>query len=88
MSNENSESHGHNKEVKIIVNGRKRTVPGPQVTYEALAELAFPGEPVSDQVVYTISYSDPHGKDGTLAPGQKTHVSDGMVFNVGKTNRS
>jgi hypothetical protein len=87
MSNENSESHG-GKSVKIIVNGRERTVHDNQITYEQVAELAFPGEPPTEEMVYTVSYTDPHGKDGTLAPGQKVHVKDGMVFNVGRTNRS
>ena len=87
MSNETSESLG-NKSVKIIVNGREKTVHGPQITYEEVAELAFPGEPPTADMVYTVSYTDPKGKDDTLAPGQKTHVKDGMVFNVGRTNRS
>jgi hypothetical protein len=49
-------------------------------------QLAFPGGPAD--LLYTVSYANLHGKDGTLAPGQETAVKDGMSFNVGKTNRS
>ena len=87
MSNGNSsQAPGHNKTFEIVVNGRPRTVTDDTISYDQVVRLAFPEGPFD--TVYTVSYANPHGKDGTLAPGQDTHVKEGMSFNVIKTNRS
>jgi hypothetical protein len=87
MSNVNSsETSGHNKSYGIIVNGKQRTVTENTISYEQVVRLAFPEGPFD--ILFTVAYASPHGKDGTLAPGQDTHVKEGMSFNVIKTNRS
>ena len=87
MSSENSsDAPGHNKDHDIVVNGKLRAFAGDSITYEQLIRLAFPEGPFD--VLFTVAYANPHGNDGTLAPGQDTHVKDGMSFNVVKTNRS
>lgn len=87
MSNGNSpQAPGHNKTYEIIVNARLRTVSDATITYDQVVQLAFPEGPFD--TVYTVSYANPNGKDGTLAPGQDTRVKEGMSFNVIKTNRS
>lgn len=87
MSNGNSpQAPGHNKSYEIVVNGKRRTVTDKTITYDQVVRLAFPEGPFD--TVFTVSYANPHGKDGTLAPGQDTHVKEGMSFNVIKTNRS
>ena len=50
--------------------------------------MAFPGERPSDTVSFTITYSNPHGKDGSLVEGEEVKVHDGMILNVRKTDRS
>lgn len=85
MSTEN-QVHGNDKSFTIVVNGTPEVWSDQHITYEQAVQLAFPGGPTD--LLYTVSYASPHGKDGTLAPGQKTVVKDGMIFNVGKTNRS
>lgn len=80
---------GHNKAYAIIVNARQRDFTGQRITYEEVVKLAFPDAPeAGDSVDFTVSYANPHGKDGTLVSGQDTKVHEGMVFNVTKTNRS
>jgi len=79
---------GQNKTSTIIVNGRNREVTGQRITYSQVVELAFLGGQANDKVEYTVAYSNPHGKDGTLVNGEDTHVKEGMIFNVTKTNRS
>jgi hypothetical protein len=74
------------KNYSILVNGTQETWTDHQITYGQIVELAFPGS-LAD-VLFTVSYANPHGKDGTLAAGQSTTVKDGTSFNVGKTNRS
>ncbi|MDW5443808.1 multiubiquitin domain-containing protein [Polaromonas sp. SM01] len=87
MSNGNSsEAPGHNKSYDIVVNGKQRTVTENSISYEQVVRLAFPEGPFD--ILYTVAYANLHGKDGTLAPGQDTHVKEGMSFNVVKTNRS
>lgn len=87
MSNENSsEAPGQNNSYDIVVNGKQRTVTEKTISYEQVVRLAFPEGPFD--ILFTVAYANPHGKDGTLAPGQDTHVKEGMSFNVVKTNRS
>jgi hypothetical protein len=85
MSTDN-QRHGHDKSFTIVVNGTQEVWTDHHITYEQAVQLAFPGG--AADLLYTVSYANPHGKDGTLAPGQQTTVKDGMIFNVGKTNRS
>lgn len=87
MPNEHAENApGQNKTHDIVINGQLATVSGNRISYEQVVGLAFPGSPFD--ILYSVSYSNPGGRDGTLAPGQDTVVKDGMSFNVIKTNRS
>lgn len=89
MSNDHSgQVPGQNKQAVVIINGRPREVTGQKITYSQLVQLAFPDDQPNEATVYTITYSNPHGKDGTLVSGQDVHVKEGMIFNVTKTSRS
>jgi hypothetical protein len=89
MSNSHSDqAPGQNKTFTIIVNGRQREVTGHKLTYQQVVNLAFPDDQPDPNIVYTVAYANPHGKDGTLAEGQEVQIKEGMVFNVTKTNRS
>lgn len=89
MTTHAEQAPGQNKKTMIVVNGREREFTGHKISYEQVVALAYPGEtPGGDTSVYTVSYANLHGKDGTLAAGQETQVHKGMVFNVTKTNRS
>lgn len=76
----------HLKAHRIVINGKPREFDGPTISYDEVVSLAFPEG--SADIIYTVSYVNPHGHDGTLAPGQKTPVHDGMEFVVRKTGRS
>lgn len=78
----------HEKGFHIFVNGRPREVTDHRMTYEAVVELAFPGPNDPNTVVFTVTYANPHGHDGTLVAGQSVEVKEGMSFVVSKTNRS
>ena len=89
MSNGNpNQEQGHHKFYSIIVNGRPREVKEHQLTYLQVVQLAYPGEVPTDTIVFTVTYSDPHGKDGSLVEGGEVIVKDGMIFNVRKTDQS
>lgn len=89
MSNSNSDqAPGHNKAHSIIVNGRPREVAEHTLTYLQVVQLAYLGEQPSERVVFTVTYSNPHGKEGSMVAGDEVVIKDGMVFNVKKTDRS
>lgn len=75
---------------EIIVNTRPKTVQGPQVTFEHIVELAYPG-PHEPNVTFSMSYrnaaSKPHA--GELGAGGSVKVKKkGTIFNVYRTVQS
>ena len=76
----------HTKVHEIFVNGKPRKFEGQTISYEQVVHLAFPEGPFD--IIFTVVYVNPHGHDGTLAPGQSTEVHNGMELRVRKTNRS
>lgn len=87
--NESTLAPSQQKTYEIIVNGRPRVVTEHKLSYAAVVELAYPGAVNDEALQYTVAYANPHGRDGTLAEGDKpVVVKDGMSFNVGRTNRS
>lgn len=89
MSNEHSDqAPGQNKAYDIIVNGRPKTVSDHKLTYLQVVQLAYPGEQPTDEIVFTVTFSNPHGKDGSMVEGDKEVIKDGIIFNVRKTDKS
>ncbi len=74
----------------IYVNGQAKTVPTKTVTYEQIVKLAFPNPITGPNIIYTVGYEDgPHkNPSGSLMPGEKVHVKDGMIFDVTPTDKS
>lgn len=73
----------------IYVNTREKVAPSRDITFAQVVELAYPGEPPSETVGYTITFSKaqkPH--EGDLAPGQTVTIKRGAIFNVLKTTKS
>lgn len=77
-----------NKETTIFVNTRQFTVPQKVLTYQDLVNLAYPGDVPSPEKVYEITYTAEHGPGGKVGVGGDVKLKEGMVFNVGLTNRS
>lgn len=89
MSNSHSDQAPvQNKTYSIIVNGRPREVADHRLTYLQVVQLAYPGEQPTATIVFTVTYSNPHGRDGSLVEGQEVTIKDGMIFNVRKTDQS
>ena len=87
-SHHDHSNHHHHHEEHVFINGRPRTVTGHRLTYADVVKLAFPNEPFDPTAIFTVSYAEPNGHDGTLAEGQSVEVHNGMSFNVGKAGRS
>lgn len=72
-------------EFNIIVNGRPKKVPGPTISFEEVVALAF--NPVPPNAFFTVTWS--HGNDGgSLTPGKRVDVQNGMKFDVTETGQS
>lgn len=75
---------------RIIVNAQQKTVMTKTVTYEEIVKLAFPNPITGPNIIYTVGYEDgPHeNPSGSLMPGGKVKVKDGMIFDVTPTDKS
>ena len=81
---------GKPKDYKIYVNGQEKTVTRKIVSYEQIVALAFPMPITGPNIIYTVGYEDgPHqNPTGSLLPGGKVYVKDGMIFDVTPTDKS
>ncbi len=90
MRERGKESHGHDKEITIIVNGRKKEVKEKELSFAQIVELAFGSVPPNPNIVFTITYrpGEGHKPGGTLVEGETVKLKEGMIFNVTKTDKS
>lgn len=81
---------GKPKIYRIIVNGQQKTVAAKIISYEEIVRLAFPNPIVGPNIIYTVGYEDGphHNSAGSLMPGGKIRVKDGMIFDVTATDKS
>lgn len=84
------EDHGHNKEYKIIVNGREKVVTKKELSFAEVVALAFDNPPQGENIVITITYRRGEGNkpEGSLVEGETVKIKDGMIFNVAATDKS
>lgn len=85
-----SERQSDNGTVTIIVNGRKKEVTGPEISFEQVVRLAFDSAPYGENTLFTVTFKRGHGGrvEGSLLPGESVKVKDGMIFNVTATDKS
>ena len=78
------------KNVTIIINGREKTVPKTELTFDQLVQLAFDEPPTGEFICFTITYRRGQGNkpEGTLSDGETAKIKDGMIFNVTRTDKS
>jgi hypothetical protein len=81
---------GKPKTYTIYVNGQEKTLATKIVSFEQIVALAFPTPPTGPNILFTVGYEDgPHANPaGSLMPGGKVKVKDGMIFNVTPTDKS
>lgn len=84
------EGHGHDKEITIIVNGRKKGVTEKELSFAQIVALAFGSPPSDPNIVFTVTYrpGEGHKPGGTLVGGETVKIKEGMIFNVTKTDKS
>lgn len=78
--------------VPVVVNGRQVLLDRPDVTFEDLVGLAFPGtdlaNPGSRALTVTYRRGPPDRPEGSLVSREAVRVRQGEVFNVSATNKS
>ena len=87
-----NDEHVVNKDHDIIVNGTHHPVSRDEVTFDQIADLAFPDKKRGELITYTLNYYNGGGRppEGRLVNkfNAKIKVKDGTVFNVTRTDRS
>ena len=78
--------------ITIVVNGVDKVLPAgtKQLSYDEVVKLAYPNYSDVPNIVYTVVFSNGpiENKKGTLVKGDVARVRKGMIFNVGKSNKS
>ncbi len=78
------------KEFKIIVNARAKTVTKNSLSFDEVVALGFDDPPRGPNIMFTITYRNGprQNPEGTLLEGHSVKLKDGMVFNVTATDKS
>lgn len=86
------DEHVVSKDFDIIVNGTHHAVPSDEVTFDQIADLAYPDKKRGKLITYTVNYYNGGGRpaEDKLVNkfNAKIKVKDGTVFNVTRTDRS
>lgn len=76
----------------IIINGTRHRVSGAEVTFDQIADLAYPDKKRGELITYTVNYYNGGGRraDGRLVNNFNStiKIKEGTVFNVTRTDRS
>lgn len=78
--------------VPVTVNGRSVTLERPEVSFEYLVRVAFPGadtaSPSSRALTVTYRHGPPARPEGSLVSREKVQVKNGEIFSVTATDKS
>lgn len=74
----------------IYVEGTPHEWPKNEITYAEVVTLEVPDYPQHPDITYSVKYTNGPARhpEGTLSPGGKTKVKDGMIFSVSETGQS
>lgn len=81
-----------NAMVPVIVNGRSVTLERPEVSFEDLVRVAFPGadvaSPTSRALTVTYRHGPPARPEGSLVSSETVQARKGEIFHVTATDKS
>ena len=82
--------NGHHRDIEIVVNAEQHMVHQHRLTFEDIVRLAFADATFKDDIVYTVTYKrGPHqNREGSLVAGDAVFVTNGMIFNAKRTDKS
>ena len=84
------ERPGDDKRFDIVVNGRPKSVPSDELTFDEVVQLAFDPVPTGPHIMFAATFWNGGGRppEGTLVQGGRVKIQDGTVFNVTATDKS
>jgi len=91
MSANMDEANGHpGRAVEIVVNAERHVLHQHRLTFEEVVCLAFDDAVFNDNIVYTVTYKrGPHqNREGSLVAGEAVFITNGMIFNAKRTDKS
>ncbi|MFG2939691.1 multiubiquitin domain-containing protein [Streptomyces sp. NPDC048282] len=90
MPDASTTPNAHQRDYKIVVNAREKTVHQDTLTFEEVVRLALDPVPSGPNVLITVSFRHAHQKpaDGTLSNGESVEIKNGTVFTVVATDKS
>jgi Multiubiquitin len=90
MNTEAEEAKPEHGTFEIVINGEQHVVPRRRLTFEDIVRLAFDDAIFNDDIVYTVTYKrGPHqNREGSLVAGEAVFVTNGMIFNAKRTDKS
>jgi hypothetical protein len=82
--------NNHRKVLTIIVNATPHEWTDEEITYSQVVQIAYPGEVVSANSTFKVSYmkKNGHNLDPLVYSSSPVKVKEGMVFNVTPANRA
>jgi len=82
------EAQDHNKEFRIIVNGREKVVTAKEMSFTEIVALS--NIPTGPNILFTVTSKRGEGNkpEGTLVEGENVKIKEGMIFNVTATDKS
>jgi hypothetical protein len=80
----------HRREIQIVINAEQHLVRQHRLTFEDIVRLAFADAVFNDNIVYTVTYKrGPHqNREGSLVAGDAVFITNGMIFNAKRTDKS
>jgi hypothetical protein len=85
------DEHFYSEEIfTIIVEGTPHIWLKPEITYVEVVNLEVPDYAQHPEITYSVKFKNgpAHRPEGTLAPGGKIKVKEGMIFSVSETGQS
>lgn len=84
------EMAGLSKEFKIKVNTREKIWVQPTISFGQLMELAFGVYEDMPHIAYTSTYDKgpKENRNGVFVKGQRVYVTNNMIFNATRTDKS
>lgn len=80
----------HHQDIEIVVNAEPHVVRQRRLTFEDVVRLAFADAIFNDDIIYTVTYKrGPHqNREGSLVVGEAVFITNGMIFNAKRTDKS
>lgn len=80
----------HPQDIEIVVNAEQHVVRQRRLTFEDVIRLAFADAVFSNDIIYTVTYKrgPQQNREGSLVAGEAVFITNGMIFNAKRTDKS